>query len=86
MKLSRNNWHGAFLPNIKSESRENENKIFHHSNTLISSFFFILGTKDQCNPPPLACVYDKRDRSESFNSISKGQTFQRRRHGFLRRN
>ena len=31
LKLSRNNWHGAFLPNIKSESRENENNIFHRS-------------------------------------------------------
>ena len=28
LKLSRNNWHGAFLPNIKLESRENENNIF----------------------------------------------------------
>ena len=28
LKLRRNNWHGAFLQNIKSESRENEKKIF----------------------------------------------------------
>ena len=28
LKLSLNNWHGAFLPNIKSESRQNENNIF----------------------------------------------------------
>ena len=28
MKLSRKNCHGAFLPNIKSESTENENNIF----------------------------------------------------------
>ena len=34
LKLSRNNWHGAFLPNIKSESRENENNICHRSSTL----------------------------------------------------
>ena len=35
LKLSRNNWHGAFLPNIKSESAENKNnKIFHRSSTL----------------------------------------------------
>ena len=27
LKLRRNNWHGAFFPNIKSESRENENNI-----------------------------------------------------------
>ena len=27
MKLSRNNWHGAFLRNIKSESAENKNNI-----------------------------------------------------------
>ena len=33
-KLSPNFWHGAFLPNIKSESRENENNIFRHSSTL----------------------------------------------------
>ena len=26
LKLRRNNWHGAILPNIKSESRENEKK------------------------------------------------------------
>ena len=34
LKLNRNNWHGAFLPNIKSESRKNERKIFHRSSTL----------------------------------------------------
>ena len=28
LKLSHNNWRGAFLPNIKLESRENENNIF----------------------------------------------------------
>ena len=28
LKLSRNNWHGGLLPNIKSESRENKNNIF----------------------------------------------------------
>ena len=28
LKLSRDNWHGAFLPNIKSESTENENNMF----------------------------------------------------------
>ena len=28
LKLSRNNWYGEFLPNVKSESRENENNIF----------------------------------------------------------
>ena len=28
LKLSRNNWHGAFLPNIKSESTENDKNIF----------------------------------------------------------
>ena len=28
LKLSRNNWHGEFSPNVKSESRENENNIF----------------------------------------------------------
>ena len=27
-------WHGVILPNIESESRENENNIFHHSSTL----------------------------------------------------
>ena len=25
LKLSRNNWDGEFLPNVKSDSRENEN-------------------------------------------------------------
>ena len=25
LKLRRNNWHGAILPNIESESRENKN-------------------------------------------------------------
>ena len=28
LKLRRNNWHSAILPNIESESRENENNIF----------------------------------------------------------
>ena len=28
LKFSRNNWHGAFLPNIKSESGENKNNSF----------------------------------------------------------
>ena len=28
LKLSRNNWHGAFLPNIKSDSTENDKNIF----------------------------------------------------------
>ena len=28
LKLRRNNWHGAFLHNFKSELRENEKKIF----------------------------------------------------------
>ena len=28
LKLDRKNWHGAFLPNIKSESRENKEKQF----------------------------------------------------------
>ena len=28
LKLRLNNWHGAILPNIESESRENENNIF----------------------------------------------------------
>ena len=27
LKLRRNNWHGAFLQNINSESRENEKKL-----------------------------------------------------------
>ena len=33
-KLRRNNWHGAFLQNIKSESRKNKKKCFHRSSTL----------------------------------------------------
>ena len=28
LKLRRNNWHSAILPNIESESRENENNIW----------------------------------------------------------
>ena len=28
LKFSRNNWHGAFLSNIKSESGENKNNSF----------------------------------------------------------
>ena len=35
LKSSRNIWHGAFLPNIKSESTESKNNIFRRSSTLI---------------------------------------------------
>ena len=34
LKLRRNNWHGAFMQDSKSESRENEKNFFHRSSTL----------------------------------------------------
>ena len=48
LNLRRNNWHGACLQNINSESRENEKKFFHRSSTLIEMAVYELDSIDRC--------------------------------------
>ena len=79
LKIRRNNWHGAFLQNITSESIENEKNCFHHSSTLMATaqtylhfgHVYLHSVIQDCGPRRRGRITRNLDFASSFYTTTK---------------